>query len=98
MTAASKNGNGLWRYTTSALFGVLLTLFSSRVSQGFNGITRGEAISLVKSHAPYVEDRKVIMETVRANTKAIAELTRENRKHSATVAELIGELRASRQP
>lgn len=97
MPPTKNGGNGIWRHTSSALAGVLLTLFSVWASGGFSGITRDDAVILVDTHSPYVEDRKILFESVKANSAAIADLAREQRKHSAQVAELIGEFRAARR-
>ena len=59
-----KNGNGLWRVIAIALVSFVLASAASWLAFGASTITRTEAVSIVREHSPYNEDRKLLNSTL----------------------------------
>lgn len=85
------NSHEYFKWTTVVLGSVLVSIFGMWVAGEIgNAPSEEKVIELVKTHAPYVEDRKLILEGMQRQSVAIEQLTNEQRDLVKTINRFVG--------
>lgn len=80
--------NGRWEHWALGLLGILSAALLSNIATARNHPTRTEIIEMVRVHAPYVEDRALLLETVERNTRAFEAMRVEINSINVTLARI----------
>ena len=79
MNTVKGNGVGPWKFVSSILGSILLTGLGCWFAFG-GGVSRTEAIDLIKVHSPYVKEQGVIQYKLDKLQEDIDEIKREVKK------------------
>ena len=67
------NGNGVWKFVATSLASIALTVIAMLSTVGMP-VTRAEVERIVQRQAPYIEDKKQIMDYMKRHDQAMKEI------------------------
>ena len=74
--ARRRKGNGeMWRIAAVGMGASVLTVGGFFFTIGRNAVTRAEVMDIVRTQAPYVEDRQLLQDAVVKNTESISTIS-----------------------
>ena len=79
----------IWKYACGILASILMTGMISWFAFGKNTISRAEALDLIKTTSPYVEDKNMILSVMDRNRKILENNSSELKRIAEAVVRVM---------